>query len=328
MNSSQNPAIAEPIAAASTGPVINRTMSAGEWLMLLALSILWGGSFFFIGVAVKELPTLTIVASRVMLAALILWAVLAATGKARRHSFTVWRAFFIMGLLNNAIPFCLIVWGQSHIASGVASILNATTPLFTVLAANLLTDDEKLTPNRLAGVLAGLTGVAVMIGGAAVETLGVNVVAQLAILGAAISYSCAGIFGRRFRALGVTPIETAAGQVTASSLMLLVPVMLIDEPWTLAMPGMPTIAAMLALASISTALAYIMFFRILATAGATNVVIVTFLVPVSAILLGIAFLGEALALRHLIGMALIGLGLAAIDGRPLKYLKKLRARGG
>lgn len=300
---------------------INRTMNAREWGMLLALSVIWGGSFFFIGVAVRQVPVLTIVLSRVALAAAILWLVLLASGKMRRLDLRVWRSFLIMGLINNAIPFSLIVWSQSHIASGLASILNATTPLFTVLVAHALTDDEKLTRNRLAGVVAGLTGVAIMIGGAAVETLGVNVLAQLAMLGAAIAYACAGIYGRRFRGMGVSAIETAAGQATAASLLLVLPVLLLDRPWQLAMPSAGTWAALLALAALSTAFAYILYFRLLASTGATNVLLVTLLVPVTAILLGIGFLGEALAPRHLLGMALIALGLAAIDGRLLGYLK-------
>lgn len=299
---------------------INTSMTGIEWVMIITLSILWGGSFFFVGVAVQELPTLTIVVTRVGLAAIILIILMRARGTPFPTNKSVWGAFLVMGFLNNAVPFLLIVWGQSHIASGVASILNATTPLFAVVIAHALTSDEKLTPLRFIGVVMGIIGVAGMIGGEAVAALGTDVIAQVAILGAAISYSFAGIFGRRFRALGVSPMATATGQVTTSSLMLLPVMLMIDQPWTLPMPGSDIILSLVALAGLSTALAYILYFKILETAGATNLMLVTFLVPISAILLGIGFLNEALEARHLFGMALIGAGLAAIDGRIFKKL--------
>jgi drug/metabolite transporter (DMT)-like permease len=231
-----------------------------------------------------------------------------------------WAAFLGMGLLNNAIPFTLIAWGQAHIASGLASILNATTPLFTVLVAHRLTADERMEGRRLAGVIIGFIGVALMVGGAALREVGVDVAAQVAVLLAAVSYAFAGVFGRRFKALGIPPLATAAGQVTASSLMLLPVTLALAPPWTLAMPSPTALAAVLGLAFASTALAYILFFRILASAGATNVAIVTFLIPVSAVVLGAVFLGERLDAKHLAGMGLIGLGLAVLDGRPLARL--------
>lgn len=302
---------------------INRSMTPLEWGLLLALSVLWGGSFFFNGVAVRELPTLTVVVSRVALAALILWIALWLTGARIPRERAVWTAFLGMGLLNNVIPFTLIVWGQGHIASGVASILNATTPLFTVVVAHLLTADERMTGGRMAGVMAGLAGVAVMIGGEALRSLGVGIVAQIACLAGALSYAVAGIYGRRFRALGVSPMATAAGQVTASSLVLIPVMLLVDRPWTLPAPSQAAILALVAVATLSTALGYILYFRILATAGATNLLLVTFLIPVSAILLGVLVLDEALLPKHLLGMALIGLGLAAIDGRPWRALDRV-----
>lgn len=191
-----------------------------------------------------------------------------------------------MGFLNNVVPFCLIVWGQSHIASGVASILNATTPLFTVVVAHMLTSDEKMTGNRLIGVVVGFVGVAIMIGGQALSSLGLGVVAQLACLAGAISYAFAGVFGRRFKNMGVTPMQTAAGQVTASSVMLIPVMLVVDQPWTLPVPSFAAVAALLGVAALSTALAYVLYFRILSTAGATNLLLVTFLIPVSAIILG------------------------------------------
>ena len=303
----------------------NKTMTPAEWAMLLTLSLFWGGSFFFVGVAVKELPPLTIVALRVSLAALILWASAPVLGLVMPRRREVIVAFLGMGLMNNAIPFCLIAWGQTQLASGLAAILNATTPLFTVLAAHFLTRDERLTPLRAAGALFGLFGVAALIGPRLVEGLGGGVLAELAILGAAISYAFASLFGRRFRRLGVNPIATATGQVTASSLMLVPIALLVDRPWTLALPGAAACAAVAALASLSTALAYILYFRILAGAGATNVVLVTLLAPVSSILLGAIVLHERLEPRHFVGLALIAVGLACIDGRLVRALRVARS---
>lgn len=301
-------------------------MGATEWLILVALSVIWGGAFLFNAVAVAEIPVFSVVASRVALAAVILFALLKLTGRSMPTDRSAWAAFFGMGLLNNAIPFSLIVWGQQHIASGVASILNASAPLFTVLLAHWLTADEKMTRGRLAGVVIGFVGVAAMIGMDTVQSLGTHVAAQLACLAAALSYGFAGIFGRRFHAMGIAPLATATGQVTASSLLLLPFVLLLDRPWTLSMPSAAAIGAVLGLAVVSTALAYVFFFRILATVGATNVILVTFLIPVSAILLGILVLDETLQYRHLAGMGLIGLGLATIDGRPLAALRRRRTR--
>lgn len=301
---------------------VNRPMTSLEWSMLLALSVLWGGSFFFVGVAVKELPPLTIVVLRVALAALALRLMIWLLGMRLPREREIWTAFFGMGFLNNVVPFVLIVWGQTHIASGVASILNATTPLFTMIVAHLLTADDKLTGSRLVGVVVGFIGVAVMIGGAALQGLGVGVLAQFGILVAAISYAFAGVFGRRFQVMGVAPIVTATGQVTASSLMLIPLMLIVDQPWTLPFPSLHTLGALVGVALLSTALAYVLYFRILATAGAINLLLVTFLIPVSAILLGILVLGETLQLTHLLGMGLIGAGLAAIDGRPWKAFRR------
>jgi drug/metabolite transporter (DMT)-like permease len=299
-----------------------RPMTSLEWAMLVALSVLWGGSFFFNGVAVRELPPLTVVTGRVVLAAIILLIVMRVLRQKAPTETHVWIAFFGMGFLNNAVPFSLIVWGQSHIASGVASILNATTPLFTVVVAHVLTANEKMTGSKVLGVVIGLGGVAVMIGEDALKTIGVDVVAQFACLAAAVSYALAGIFGRRFGALGVSPIATAMGQVAASSVMLLPVMLMVDQPWRLAMPSGAAIGALVGVAALSTAAGYILYFRILSTAGATNLLLVTFLIPVSAILLGVFALGEVFLRNHAFGMAMIGIGLAAIDGRPWRLARQ------
>jgi drug/metabolite transporter (DMT)-like permease len=301
---------------------MSRPMSATEWAMLVTLSMLWGGSFFFIGIAVLEVPPLTIVLARVAIAAIVLNLYLAAIGQTLPASGAAWRAFAIMGLLNNVIPFSLIVWGQSHIPSGLASILNATTPLFTIVVAHFMTQDEKATGTRLIGVVVGFIGVAVMVGGAALSAFGVAVLAQIAVLLATVSYAFSAVFGRRFRTLSLTPVQTAAGMVSASSLILLPVVLVVDHPFSLPIPSTGALLAILALAVMSTALAYILFFRILSTAGATNLLLVTFLIPVSAIGLGVMLLGESLLPKHFAGMALIGIGFAILDGRPGAWLTK------
>lgn len=305
---------------------LNAVMGRTEWLLLLGLSVLWGGSFFLVEVALTGLPPFCVVLARVGLGALALWAVLLARGIAPPRDAALWGAFLVMGLLNNAVPFSLIVWGQTEIASGLAAIINATAPLFTVLLAHRLTRDERLTPARLAGVALGFAGVVVMTGPDALAGLGAQVLAQLAVLGAALSYAFAGIFGRRFR--GTPPLVTATGQLTCSTLVLAPIALAVDRPWTLPAPEPATWAALAALALLSTAAAYIVYFRLLASAGATNLLLVTFLIPATALLLGVGVLGEHLETRQVLGMLAIGLGLAAIDGRPLAALRHAIPAGG
>ncbi len=303
---------------------INRTMGAVEWGLLIALSVLWGGSFFFVEVALAELRPFTVVLCRVGFAALVLAVVVHATGHRLPRHGDLWGAFFVMGALNNLIPFSLIVWGQTAITGGLAAILNATTPLFTVVLAHLLTRDERMTPAKLAGVVIGFLGVAVMIGPETLGGPGIALLAQLAVLGAALSYAFAGIYGRRFRE--TPPLITATGQVTAATVMLCPLALAVDQPWTLALPGPASswaipweiLGALLGLGLLSTAAAYVIYFRILASAGATNLLLVTFLIPVSAILLGSLVLSEQLTAAQLPGMGLIAVGLAAIDGRILR----------
>jgi drug/metabolite transporter (DMT)-like permease len=304
----------------ATAP-INRTMSKLEWSMLVALSLVWGGSFFFNGIAVRELPLFTIVTLRVGIAAIILNMLVPFMGVAMPREARVWATFFGMGALNGVIPFSLIVWAQIHITSGLASILNATTPLFGVLVAHVFTSDEKMTVGRLAGVLTGLAGVAVMIGPQALGGIGTDTIADLACLSAALIYALAGVYGRRFKAMGVSPIVTATGQVTAATIMLLPVVLVVERPWTLPMPSPAVWGAVIGIAALSTAFAYVLYFRILATAGATNLLLVTFLIPVSALLLGTIVLREPLVASQLTGMVLIGTGLVAIDGRLPRLLR-------
>lgn len=280
-----------------------------DWILLWTLSLLWGGSFLFNELALAGLPALTIVWGRVALAALLLALAVLVAGQAMPPR-RVWSALAVMGVLNNLVPFTLFVLAQGQITGALASVLNATTPLFTVLVAHLATRDERLSPVKAAGVGLGFAGVAAMMAG---EELGGELPAMAACLGAAFSYGLAGVWGRRFRAAGVTPMQTAFGVVTASS-VLLAPVWLaVDRPWTLGWPGWGPVLAVGALASLSSAVAYLIFFRILARAGATAISLVTFLIPFSAAGLGWLVLGERLELRHLAGLGLILGGLALIE---------------
>jgi drug/metabolite transporter (DMT)-like permease len=295
-----------------------------EWALLITLSLLWGGTFFFAEVALQELPPLSLAFARVALAAITLLLAVYATGQRMPASRALWGAFFVMGALNNLIPFTLIFWGQTRITGGLAAILNATTPLFAVVLAHVLTRDEKMTRNRLGGVLLGAVGVVLMVGPEVLRELGLQLLAQVAVLAAALSYALAGIFGRRFQAL--PPLVSAAGQLSTTTVMMLPAILWTGGLWAMPVLSLQVWSAILGLALLSTALAYLMYFRILATAGATNLLLVTFLIPVSAIVLGASLLEERLALQHLGGMALIGLGLAAIDGRPLRVLRRRAAR--
>ena len=295
-------------------------IDARDWSLLALLSVLWGGSFFFIGVVIRELPPLTVVLLRVTLAALILLPLL----WLYRIRFPVgllgWKPFFAIALLNNILPFSLIVVGQTYIPSGLASILNATTPLFTVLVM-AAAGDEKLHVRRVAGVVTGLIGVIILHG----QNLGFQSgegIGILLCLAAAFSYGLAALYSRR-KLSDSPPLATATFQMMASSLMMAVIAAAFERPWQLPMPGLTTWLAMIGLAALSTALAYIVFFQILRRSGSTNVMLVTLLIPVTAIVLGYLVLGESVSPREIIGALVIGSALLLIDGRVLKLVPGL-----
>ena len=297
-------------------------MTGFEWMLLVLLSVVWGGSFFFNGIALREFPTLSIVTARVGLAALALLFLMKMLGQGIQLNRQILKAFFGMSFLNNVVPFSLIVWGQQHIASGVASILNATTPLFTMLVAHWFTTDEKINPRRLLGVLTGMGGVGLMMGLDSMESSGFHLLGQSAILLAAFSYGLAGVYGKRFAQLEIPPLATATGQLCASSMILIPLTLWIDQPWTMTIPSIEGMGSLLGIAVLSTALAYVIYFRLLKTAGATNLLLVTLLIPVSAIILGVFLLDESLELQHLSGMAVISLGLLIMDGRLIQFFRK------
>jgi drug/metabolite transporter (DMT)-like permease len=302
-------------------------MEAGDWFLLVLLSILWGGSFFFSKIAVQALPPLTLVFARFALAAGALGLYLKMRRLAVPRSPSVWAAFAGMGALNNLIPAGLIAWGQTIIASGLASILIAMTPIFSILVAHLLTTDDRISPNKVAGIVLGIAGVVILVGAESLQASQRSILAMSGCLAAALSYGFANVFGRRFRRLGITPTVGAFGQISATSVIALPLALAFDAPWQLPVPHAEVWASMIGLAFLSTALGYVIFFRILASSGATNVSLVTLLIPVSAILLGSLVLGERLSIIQFCGMGLIGLGLIATDGRAW-HMARTQSRTG
>lgn len=305
-------------------PVIRSVMNRSDWLILGALALIWGGAFFLIGIAVKHVPPLTYVWLRLAIAAAAMWMFLRIKGERAGLPREVWGAIAVLALVNNAIPFALFGWGQTHIASGLASILNATTPIWGVVVAHFLTNDERMTPRKIAGVLLGFAGVATMIGPSLLSTLGNSALAQLACVVASLSYALAAVWARRFRRLGVSPLSVTTGQLTAGALMMLPLALVVDRPWLNAFPPPSAWAAIVALALLCTAFGYVLYFKLIDSSGATNALLVTLLVPPVAILIGGLFLAEQLATQDFIGLGLIALGLAAIDGRLVSALAPRR----
>ncbi len=292
-----------------------------DWSLLGLLSVLWGGSFFFNGLVLRELPPLTLVLLRVALASLMLLPLLWAFGIRFPRGFSGWKPFFMIGLLNNVLPFSLIVVGQTTIPSGLASILNATTPLFTVVVM-AAAGEEKLQARRIAGVVVGLVGVVILRGwsldGEGWSGQGIGI---LLCLAGAFSYGLSALVARRLPS-NSPPLGTATFQLLASTVMMVFIAGFAERPWQLPMPGTATWLAVMGLAVLSTALAYIVFFQILRRSGATNVMLVTLLIPVTAILLGYLVLGEKISPREIAGALVIGSALLLIDGRALEWFRR------
>lgn len=301
--------------------MIRTVMNRADWLTLIGLAVIWGSAFFCISVAVQSVPPLTYVWLRVTIAAAALWGYLAWRREPAGLPRSVWASMFLLALLNNVIPFVLFGWGQTHIASGLASILNATTPIWGVIVAHVFTHDERMTPRKVAGVLLGFGGVATMIGPGLLGSIGSDVLAQLACVTAALLYALAGVWARRFKRQGISPMSVTTGQLTASAVVMLPVAFIFDQPWQQAFPPLQAIGAILVLAVICSAYAYVLYFRLIDSAGATNALLVTLLVPPVAIVMGALILGEAIEPRDFAGLGLIALGLAAIDGRLLSFLR-------
>lgn len=283
-----------------------------EWLLLALLSLLWGCSFLFVELALRDIPVLTVALGRTGIAALLLIALLVAMRAPLAALARRWREFLLLGALRGAIPISLIVWAQTRIDSGVAGILNSTSPLFTMVIAHVLTTDDRLTARRLIGCLVGMAGVAIMMGMDAVRGLGHETLGQLAMLGATCSYGFAAVYGRRFQEN--SHVGSAAGMLCGASLLILPAALLLDRPWTLS-PGLHSLAALIALALLSTALGFVVWFKLITTAGPSNTSLVTFLIPFTALGLGLTLLDEKPSAASLLGLGIILAGLAITQAR-------------
>ncbi|BDQ38349.1 ABC transporter permease [Pseudodesulfovibrio nedwellii] len=290
-----------------------QSMTLTEWLMLITLSIIWGGGFFFNEIALRELPPMLVVFGRISIGSLGLIAVVFITRQNARVHLHRWRQLAVLGTFNTALPFFLIVWGQQYIESGLAAVINATTPAFTILVAHFFTADERFSMRKLSGAALGLGGVATLIGTDALMGFGDHVFGQIAIMGAALSYACAATYARRLT--GMSPTVMGCLQLSAASLVMAPVVLVVTRPWELPMPGLETLAAITGLGLLCSTIASLIFFRILTSAGATNISLVTLLIPFSASTLGISFLGEPFTMRLIIGMLIVSAAAILIDGR-------------
>lgn len=299
-------------------------MGAREWaLLLLLLSGLWGSSFFFIEVALQSITTFTVVFLRVAIAALILTTIIYASGQRLPLTVKAWRQFIILGLLRAALPISLFVWAETQIDSGLAGILNSTAPLFTGMIAHVSTQDDKLTQQRLIGIMVGMAGVSVLIGADILQGLGAQVIAQVAILGATCSYGFAAVYGRQFKGT-TSPLVSAAGMLTGATLLIL-PFAIMEQPWQLT-PSILSMGAIIGLSVFSTAVAFIVWFQLIFSAGASNTSMVTFLIPITALILGSVFLKETIEISAIVGLLIILSGLGIAQNRiSIARLNQIRA---
>lgn len=297
-----------------------KTLSAQAWAELLLLSLIWGGSFLSIRIALDEVGFLTSVAHRVGWAAIVLWAWVLLRRFPVPSDPRVWGAFLVMGLLNNIIPFSLMAWGQLHIETGLTSILNAATAIFGVIAAALFFADERLTARKAVGVSLGFLGVAIAIGLSNLASFDLRSVAQLAVIGGTVSYALAGVWARK-NLSNLRPEVAAAGMVSMSAVMAVVAAWTFEGPIRLDLEPR-TWAAIGYYALIATAGAYLLYYRVLAMAGSGNLMLCTLLISPVAILLGALVLGERLMPQAYAGFLLLALGLIILDGRALAAVQR------
>ncbi len=296
---------------------MNKSMKLTDWLLLFLLSLLWGGSFFFNEIVLRQLSPFTLVFARVSLGAVFLWLFVFISGERPKLSGQLVIVSLVLGVFNNFIPFSLIVWGQQFIEGGEASIINASAPLFSAILGQFLRGGEKLTKNRALGLLVGWVGVFLLVGQTGVSGTGNMLLGRLSVLGASLCYALGAIYGRRY---SFPPKVLAAGMLTAAALYLIPFVVFIDKPWDINIHT-ATWLSMISISLFSTALAYIIYFRLLARVGATNLLLVTFLIPLTALILGMLFLGETPGWRSFLGFGIITVGLLIVDGRFLKKKK-------
>jgi drug/metabolite transporter (DMT)-like permease len=297
--------------------VADNKIDAQSWGLLLILSVIWGGSFLFIAVAVKELPALLIVLARVGIAAVILLPIhLAVQGRLPRDLKT-WIACGGMSIMNNVIPFTAISWGQHHITGGLASVINATTPMFAALFM-ALAGLEGITPRKSIALTLGLVGVLVLKGGGFGD-LGAQTLGILAVVLASACYGLSAPWSK-VRLVGIPPLTTATLQLSMSTIIMAAIVLFFAEPAQYFAVSGKTWLSLFLLAAVSTSIAYLLFFRIIARAGPSFVSLVTMIIPISAILMGYLLLNERLTINEVLGALIIGLALVIIDGRMLRYI--------
>ncbi|UCF30509.1 MAG: EamA family transporter [bacterium] len=287
-------------------------MTFKDLLLLVLLGVIWGASYLFIKVGVATIAPFTFVFGRTALAGLLLFAVMRARGRSMPRIGPIWISFLVMGFFNGAVPYTLITWGEIHIDTGLAAILNALMPLFTVIFAHYLTRDEKLSAGKITGVAVGFSGVVVLVGPTAAGGLSESLLGQLAVMGAAASYALAVIYGKRLRDASSTVLAT--GQMFAAAVWTLPLSIIFDRPWTLT-PSAASLASMVCLSVLGTGLAYILYYHLLARVGATNLSLVTYIIPVSGVFWGVLILGEQVGLNALAALVLIMAGVAVTGGR-------------
>lgn len=295
------------------------TLTAGDWSRLVLLALLWGGAYFLTRLSLPEVPPLTIVLARVGIAALTLWVSVVVLRLSVPTDARVWGVMAVLGLINNAAPFALIAWGQQFVGTAVAAIVNGITPLFTLVIAHFALPGEKLTARRVAGLLLGLAGVAVLVGPDALAGLGQSTLGTLALLGGALLYGFAIVYARLHSYMH--PAILAAGQMTIATLMIAPLSLVIDRPWTLS-PSLPVVGAMALLGIASSGLGYLLYFKLIRDIGASNASLVTLMNPVFAALLAALFLLEWPGANAWAGFALIAAGLLVVDGRLLRALNR------
>ena len=301
-----------------------QTMSLAQWSQLILVAAVWGTSFFLIEIALREIGPFTLVFYRLALAAVFSVLVLLVTRTRLPLDGSTWWRFFMLGAFNTAIPFSLIASGQVYINGSLASILNATVPVFTVVMAHYLTQDEKMTRLRLAGVIIALVGVCILVGPDAFAGESSSLIGQVAVLGGAMSYAYAGIYARRFDQI---PIVQAMTGTLIAACILVCPLAFIFEYPLVTSISIATIAAIGFMAILATALAYVIYFHVIRSAGATNTLLVVFLVPVTAILLGVIFLNESLNARIVCAVLVVFSGLVVVDGRLVRRLLMKNSSG-
>ena len=297
-------------------------MSFRNFLILLILGLIWGASFLFIKVAVATIPPLSVAFGRTALAAVLLYLVLRSRGLTMPGWGPVWGSFLLMGFFNGAVPYTLITWAEIHIDSGLAAILNALMPLFTVLLAHVFTGDERLTWTKVVGIVLGFLGVLTLIGPAVLKGLGKDVVAQLAVMAAALCYAIAIIYGRRLKE--VTPLVSATGQLFCAAFLTLPMSLVFDTPWALA-PSFISLGALTCLSLLGTALAYLLYYYLLPRIGSTNLSLVTYLIPITGVFWGALLLDERLHWSAFMALGLILAGISGVNNRlpKLRFAKKM-----